>query len=56
VWEVKGDGAAGEQDERERGLGGVKAVGASGDQPDPVVERLGAALVGAAFGAGEDGR
>ena len=43
--EVKGDRPAGEHDERERGLGGVKAVRTAGDEPDLVVERLGAALV-----------
>jgi len=54
VWEVKGDGAAGEHDERECGLGGVKAVGAAGDEPDLVVECLGAALVDAEADRGED--
>ena len=45
MWQVKGDRPAGEHDERERGVGGVKAVRAAGDEPDLVVERLGAALV-----------
>ena len=54
MWEVKGDWAAGEQDQRERALGGVKAVGAAGDQADLVVERLGAALVDAQADGGED--
>jgi hypothetical protein len=54
VWQVKGDGAAGEQHERERGLGRVKAVCAAGDEPDFVVERFGAALVDPEADRGED--
>ena len=42
---MKGDRPAGEHDERKRGLGGVEPVRAAGDEPDLVVERLGAALV-----------
>src|SRR5947209_2235859 len=37
VWEVKGDRPAGEQHERERCFGGVKAVGPAGEQADLVV-------------------
>jgi len=44
----------GEEHERERGLRAVEAVGAAGDQPDLVVERLGAALVDAQADRGED--
>jgi len=54
VWEVKGDRPAGEQHERERGRGRVKAVGAADEQADLVVERLGAALVDAEADRGED--
>src|SRR6516225_7260406 len=54
VWEVEGDGAAGEEDERECGLGAVKSVGAAGDEADLVVERLGAALVDPEPDRGED--
>lgn len=32
VWQVKGDRAAGEQDQRERGLGAVEAGGRAGDE------------------------
>ena len=41
-------------DQRERGLGGVKAVRAPGDEPDLVVERLGAALVDPEADGGKD--
>ena len=54
MWEVKGDGSAGEQPERECGFGGVKAAGAAGDEPDLVVERLGASLVDPQADGGED--
>jgi hypothetical protein len=54
VWEVKGDRAAGEQHERERGVGGVRAVGAAGDEPDLVVQGLGASLVDLEADRGED--
>ena len=54
MWEVEGDRPAGEQDEGERGLGGVEAVGAAGDEADLVVERFGAALVDAEADRGED--
>ncbi len=40
VREPERDRAAGEHHEGERGLGGVEAVGAADDQPDPVVEAL----------------
>ena len=52
--QVKGDRPAGEHHERECGLGGVKAVGAAGDQPDLVVERLGAPVVDPEADRGED--
>jgi hypothetical protein len=45
VWGLEGDGAAGEHHESEGGFGAVEPVGAAGDEPDLVVERLGAALV-----------
>ena len=51
---MKGDWAAGEQDEGERGFGAVETIGAAGDQPDRVVERFGAALVDAQADRGED--
>jgi hypothetical protein len=54
VWQVKGDRSAGEEDERERGLGAVEAVGAAGDEADLVVERFGTALVDAQPDRGED--
>ena len=54
MWQVKGDGSAGEQHERERGLGGVKAVRAAGDEADLVVECFGAALVDPEADRGED--
>jgi hypothetical protein len=54
VWEVKGDGAAGEEHQRERGVGGVKAVSTAGDEADLVVEGFGAALVDAEADGGED--
>jgi hypothetical protein len=40
VWESEGNWAAGEHHQRERGLGGVEPVGAAGDEPHLVVERL----------------
>jgi hypothetical protein len=54
VREAQGDRAAGEHHEGERGVGGVKPVGAAGDEPDPVVERFGPALVDAEPDRGED--
>jgi hypothetical protein len=54
VWEVKGDRPAGEHDQCECGLGGVKAVCAAGDQSDLVVERLGPSLVDAEADRVED--
>jgi hypothetical protein len=54
VREVQGDWSAGEHHERERGFGGVKAVGAANDQADLVVERLGASLVDAEADRRED--
>ena len=51
---MKGDRAAGEHDECERGVSGVKPVGAAGDQTDLVVERFGAALVDPETNRGED--
>jgi hypothetical protein len=54
VWECEGDGSAGEHDESERGAGGVKSVRATGDQPDLVVERFGAALGDPEADRGED--
>lgn len=45
VWRLEADGAAAEHHERECRVGGVEAVGASGDEADFVVQRLGAALV-----------
>ena len=54
MWDVEGDRSAGEHDERERGLGGVKSVGAAGDQADLVVERFGSSLVDLETDRGED--
>jgi hypothetical protein len=54
VWGLEGDRSAGEHDEGECGVGGVKAVGAASDEPDLVVERFGAALVDAEADRGED--
>jgi hypothetical protein len=44
VWWLQRDRSAGQQDERERGLGGVEAVGASRDEANLVVECLGAGV------------
>ncbi len=44
VWEGEFDRPAGEVDERERGVGGVEAVGAAGDQACLVVECFGAGV------------
>ncbi len=38
MWKCQCDWAAGEEDERERGLGGVESVGPSGEEPGLVVE------------------
>jgi hypothetical protein len=54
VWKAKGDRSAGEQHQGELGFGGVKAIGAAGDQADLVVERFGAALVDPQADRGED--
>src|SRR6266496_1119531 len=54
VWEAKGDRAAGEHHQRERGLGGVEPVGAPGDEPHLVVERLNPSVVDAKADRGED--
>src|ERR1035437_1026515 len=54
VWQVEGDRSAGEQHERERGFGGVKAVGAAGDEANLVVQSLGASLVDPEADRGED--
>src|SRR6266508_1977718 len=54
VGEAEGDGAAGEHHQRERGLGGVGPVGAAGDEPDLVVERLNPSVVDAKADRGED--
>src|SRR6266508_4790373 len=54
VGEAEGDGAAGEHHQRERGLGGVGPVGAAGDEPDLVVERLDPGVVGPKAERGED--
>jgi hypothetical protein len=51
---VVSDGLQGQEHERERGFGGVEAVGATRDQPDLVVERFGAALVDPEAHTGED--
>ena len=51
---LEGDRSAGEEYEREGGLGGVESVGAADDQPDFVVERFGAALVDFEADRGED--
>src|SRR6266545_1898868 len=45
VWEAEGNRAAGEHHQRECGLGGVEPVGAAGDEPHLVVERLDRALL-----------
>jgi hypothetical protein len=45
VWGLEGDPSAGEHHEGERSVGEVKAVGASSDEPDLVVERFVVALV-----------
>ncbi len=52
--EHQGDGSAAEHDQCERGLGGVESVGASGDEPGLVVERLVASVVDLQANAGED--
>jgi len=44
VGELEVDGAAGEHDEREGGVGGVEPVGASHDEPDLGVEAFDAAV------------
>ena len=54
VWEAKGDRAAAEHHQRERGLGGVEPVGAAGDEPHLVVERLDPGVVDAKADRGED--
>src|SRR6266511_3053575 len=54
VWEAKGDRAAGEHHQRERGLGGVEPVGAPGDEPHLVVERVNPSVVDAKADRGED--
>jgi hypothetical protein len=54
VWGLEGDWPAGEHHEREGGVGGVKAVGAAGDESDLVVERFGAALVDPEADGSED--
>src|SRR5215211_208858 len=54
VGETEGDRAAGEHHQRERGLGGVEPVGAAGDEPHLVVERLNPRVVDAKADRGED--
>jgi len=54
VWQAEGNRAAGEQHERERSLGGVKPVGAAGDEPHLVVERLDSGVVDPQPDGGED--
>jgi len=38
VWEFECDGSAGQENEREGGLGAVEAVGAADEQPDRGVD------------------
>jgi len=54
VRRVEGDGAACEEHEGEGGVGGVKSVGAAGDEPDLVVECLGAGVGDPESDGGED--
>jgi hypothetical protein len=54
VGEAKGDRAAGEHHQRERRLGGVEPVGAAGDEPHLVVERLHPGVVDPQPDGGED--
>ena len=54
VWEPEVDRAAGEHDECEGGVGGVKSEGASDDEADSVVQALNAAIGQAVFDRGED--
>src|SRR6266508_2282653 len=54
VWEAEGDRAAGEHHQRERRLGGVEPIGAAGDEPHLVVERLDSGVVDPQPDGGED--
>src|SRR6266540_1315568 len=54
VWEAEGNQAAGEHHQRERSLGCVEPVGAAGDEPHLVVERLDSGVVDPQPDGGED--
>src|SRR6266536_5686270 len=54
VWEAEGNRAAGEHHQRECGLGGVEPVGAAGDEPHLVVERLDPGVVDPKPDRGQD--
>ena len=54
VWEGEFDRSAGEVNERERGVGGVKPVGAADDQLHAVVQRLGSSVAQLQPSGGED--
>jgi hypothetical protein len=54
MWQAQGNRAAAKHDERERSLGRVEPVGAAGDKPHLVVERLDAGVVDAKAECGQD--
>jgi len=54
VWECGGDWSAGEVNERERGVGGVKPVGAADDQLHLVVHGFGSGVADLHATGGED--
>src|SRR5574337_57289 len=54
VWEFEGDGPAGQENEREGGLGAVEAVGAADEEADLGVEPFVAAVREPALGGGVD--
>jgi len=54
MWQAQGNRAAGEHHQRERSLGGVEPVGAAGDEPHLVVERLDAGVVDPKPDSGQD--
>src|SRR5574340_697579 len=53
-WEVEGDGSAGQENEREGGLGAVEAIGTADEKPDLGVESFMAAVREPALGGGVD--
>jgi len=54
VWQDVFDGSEGEHDEAERGVGGVEAVGAVDDEPNPPVEAFVAGVVDSQAHRGQD--